>query len=98
VSSYEETHYHCDRCGNRLPTFKNSLSIMTESSKRIYVGIECATGMRDGPFRRNADVCQECAVKLLEHALVAVKAGIRATKGTESSYEERWHPKPKKVG
>jgi hypothetical protein len=77
------TKYHCDKCGKELPTFKNSLNIVIS---KLHVRIQ----HRPCGETYDADVCQPCAIALLEDALKRVKAGERATKGSESIYEERW--------
>jgi len=90
------TTYHCDDCGRELPTFKNALAIVTEKDgsnigwSRLRVRIEHAHGSHNHGETEDAELCQSCAIKLLEDALRRVRSGERATKGSESIYQESW--------
>ena len=88
--------YRCDDCGNGLPSSKNTLAIVTEKNSsslgwsRLRVKIEHRYGSQSHGEMEDAELCQSCAIKLLEDALRRVKLGERATKGSESVYEGRW--------
>jgi uncharacterized protein YlaI len=90
------TLYFCDNCKKELPTSKNSLTISSEKVgpgtewMRLRVKILCYSGIHNDGKTSDSDLCQECAIALLENALNRVKAGERATKGVESSKEEGW--------
>ena len=97
MAQYTATKYTCDHCGKALPTFKNNLDIAISKSEsnigwsRLHIKIEHHHGSHNDGQRDDADVCQECAIKLLTNALEQVKKGVRATQSTESIYEEAWH-------
>ena len=89
MSKIESTTYHCDNCGRELNTYKNSLAIVTQLDdsnigwRRLRVRIEHHHGSHNDGTKEDADLCQECAITLLTDALRRVKAGERATKGSE---------------
>ena len=66
------------------------LSCVQCGSRELHVKIEHHHGCHNDGETENADLCQECAIKLLTHALMEVKKGVRATIGTQSIYEETW--------
>ena len=57
---------------------------------RLNVRIEHRHGYHNNGETEDAELCQPCAIFLLEDALEKVKAGVRATQGSHSSYEEKW--------
>lgn len=97
MSVIQLTKYHCDYCGKELPTFENSLNIHTSINEsnigwsRLHVKIQNHHGSHNDGKTNDADLCQSCAIKLLSDALEKVKNGVRASKGTESIYEEKWN-------
>ena len=91
----ETTTYHCDKCGKTLKTCDNDMDICTsisESSywRRLHVKIEHAHGMHNDGTTEQADLCKPCAVALLADALKRVKAGERATAGTQDIDQQNW--------
>lgn len=97
MASTTETKYYCDLCSRKLPTFKNNLTIVTEKNSssafwsRLSVKVDYCSGVHNDGTTRDAELCKPCAVRLLTDALKRVKAGERATKGSESSDLEGWH-------
>lgn len=52
--------------------------------------IEYHHGCHNNGEIKDAELCQACAIKLLQDALKRVQAGERATMGTQSIYKETW--------
>jgi hypothetical protein len=91
----ETTTYHCDKCGKKLKTCDNSMNIVTSLSEslywsRLHVQITRIHGMHNDENIDQAELCKSCAVGLLTDALKRVKAGERATAGTETSEQGDW--------
>lgn len=96
----ERVEYSCDKCGKRLKTCDNSLNIRTELSgydtngssywSRLHVEIIHRHGMHNDGTDEQADLCKTCAVALLTDALRRVKAGERASAGTEAIEQGTW--------
>lgn len=91
MSKATEEKYYCDNCGNKLKSFRNSITIVTEKNdenigwSRLRVVIEHHHGSHNNGETDPADLCQKCTIELLEDALKRVKKGERASKGVESS-------------
>ena len=95
MSKNESVAYHCDKCGKKLKTCDNTMNIMTSLSEamcwsRLHVQIVHRHGIHNDATEEQADLCKSCAAELLTDALKRVRAGERATEGTESSDQERW--------
>jgi hypothetical protein len=97
MAQQTQTLYYCDNCHKKLTTCDNTLCISTEkdsfghSWSRLKVKIQNHHGYHNDGKVDDAELCQKCAIDILADALKKVKAGIRATIGTESIYEEKWH-------
>jgi protein-arginine kinase activator protein McsA len=89
--------YVCDRCGKKLKTYRNSLDIRTSLREiqhhwaRLHVTIVHKHGVHNSFKAERADLCKGCTIHLLEDALKRVRAGERASEGTESVEQEGWH-------
>lgn len=96
MSQYQRIEYFCDKCGSKLPTFMNQMVIVTDvgqhssSWSRLHVIIEHHHGSHNNGKTEKADLCQKCAITLLEDALQRVKAGERMTAGVEDPKERKW--------
>ena len=95
MSKSEVISFSCDKCGKYLPTYRNSMDIMTSlretgSWSRLHVQIIHRHGFDNNATVEQADLCKTCAENLLADALKRVRAGERATEGTESSGQEKW--------
>ena len=97
MSSLETTSYHCDKCGKKLKTCDNSMTIRTELGNpesqclsRIDVQIVYKHGMHNEGEEAQADLCKTCAVELLTDALKRVRSGERASAGVEDSEQGKW--------
>jgi uncharacterized protein YlaI len=88
--------YYCDNCGKRLAGFTNKLDIVTSKSEaelgwdRLHVKIDRHYGQHNDGERKGADLCKDCAVRLLQDALARVAQGERASVGVESPRMETW--------
>lgn len=87
--------YYCDKCKKSLKVYANSLDIVTSLSEagfweRLHVKIENVSGVDNNSSTRDADLCQQCCIKLLSDALQRVKSGERASAGTEQPEMMRW--------
>jgi len=94
MSKHTEEVYSCDLCSKKLDGHK-SLNIVTEIRddtywERLHLRVINQSGVHNDSDDREADLCKKCAVRLLTDALKRVKAGERATAGTESSNQEGW--------
>lgn len=92
-----QTTFFCDKCNCRLKTYGNNLNICSELKdsssphwSRLHVKIEHRHGMHNDGTTKDAELCQSCAIQLLEDALNRVKSGERATKGTQGSEQGSW--------
>lgn len=90
------SHYNCDKCKKKLKTSQNNLTIVSNEKEgpavwsRFCVLIEYHHGIHNDATRENADLCQKCAIELLADALKRVKAGERASAGTEEIEKQKW--------
>jgi hypothetical protein len=90
------TKYFCDRCHKDLPTNRNSMNICTELNgnsigwSRLHVKIEHRYGSHNDVKTESAGLCRDCTVFILKDALNRIKAGERATRGTEEIKEMGW--------
>lgn len=89
-----EEHY-CDNCGKKV-SYDNQLDIVTSLNEgtywsRLHVKIKRRSGYHNDAKIEDAALCKKCAVKLLTDALKRVKAGERATAGTEASEQKGWN-------
>jgi hypothetical protein len=96
MSTTNVEKYNCDNCGKSLSDSRNSLDICTSKSegalwRRLHVKIQHISGFHNDATTEDADLCRGCAVALLADALKRVKAGERATAGTESTEREGWN-------
>lgn len=91
MSTTTEEKHHCDFCGKKLPTYSNSLVIVTSKSEqsigwsRLRVTIEHHHGSHNDGEKNPADLCKRCAIKLLTDAIARVKKGERVSAGVEES-------------
>lgn len=96
MATYTRSTYRCDSCGKELKTCNNHMAIQVSKSEnnlgwsRLRVIIEHRYGSHNDGKVESADLCHECAVVLLRHALSSVLDGERATAGTFSSKREDW--------
>lgn len=90
------TKYFCDMCKSKLKTCHNTMSIVTSKSEsdhyweRLHVKIALVHGAHNDCETEDAELCQQCAIRLLTDALKRVSNGERATAGVESSRQEYW--------
>lgn len=94
MSRRETITYACEKCGKTIAG-PNNLNIVTSLSEdaywsRLHVGIIHHHGMYNDGTREPADLCQSCAVALLEDAAARVKRGERASAGTEGTDQRGW--------
>lgn len=94
MSQHEEIKFTCDNCHKRLKGSSN-LNIVTVKSDssfwhRLHVRIQDVSGFHNDSKTRDADLCKPCTILLLKDALKRVKAGERATKGTEEIEQMGW--------
>lgn len=88
--------YSCDRCERTLDGFANELTIVTSLSEanlgwsRLRVTVLRHSGMHNDASLKPADLCQKCAIFLLEDALERVRQGERASVGVESTSVEHF--------
>lgn len=95
MSRHETTTYYCDKCGKKLKTCNNEMTITTSLSEnmcwaRLHLQIIHISGVHNNGETKQAELCKACAVALLEDALKRVRAGERSSKGWESSDMEKW--------
>ena len=95
MAKQETTTYTCERCGTKLKTCNNSMDIVTSLSEsqcwsRLHVQIVHRHGIHNAAETEQADLCQDCAVWLLNDAMNRVRKGERATAGSESSDQRNW--------
>lgn len=89
MSSYTETKHACDNCEKQLTTHSNHVVIQTSKDensygwRRLRVTVELHHGVHNDGTQELADLCQQCAIKLLEDALKRVRAGERSSAGVE---------------
>lgn len=75
--------YHCDDCGKQIQRNERNVDIVTAKDsdstsgrRQLHVTVVTYTVHDDDHIKINpADLCQECAVKLLDDALQRLKAG-----------------------
>ena len=95
MSTETRNEYNCDKCGKKLPTFNNYVEIVTELHgydtdgstywERLHVVIERRYGVHNNGETDKADLCQKCAITILEDTLKRVKKGERLSQGVETS-------------
>lgn len=96
MGQQQETKYFCDNCGKSLKTCNNSINIVTQKDdsnthwSRLRVRIEYSHGCHNDGKTDDADLCQKCAILLLEDAFKRVKKGERASEGTESADQKEF--------
>jgi hypothetical protein len=88
--------YNCDKCNKKLKTYSNSIDIVTSLSEgscweRLHVRIQNNSGVHNNGKLREAELCKNCAILLLEDALKRIKNGERASEGTEHSELQKWN-------
>lgn len=93
----EITKYSCDKCGKTLRTCNNKLDIVTDLNgedsnpwARLHINIIHRHGMHNDSTEEPAELCKGCAINLLTDALKRIKAGERATAGTETINMGKW--------
>jgi hypothetical protein len=84
--------YSCDNCGKKLKTHGNKVEFVKSLTgewdnpwERLHVRIIDMHGFHNDAEEKPADLCKECAIKILTDALKQVKSGIRMSAGIESS-------------
>lgn len=90
MATHTEQKFTCDRCGKSLPTYNNTIAIVTSNRERsigwsrLRVTIQHHHGSHNNGKTESADLCQKCAVFLLNDAAQRVEKGERLSAGVET--------------
>jgi len=98
MGTIKTTSYICDLCGKPVKACNSTIDIVTDTSSspgscvwsRLHILIQHHHGVHNSSTREDAILHQNCAIHILTDALNRVKNGERATKGSQSIYEEKW--------
>lgn len=97
MGSSTETKYYCDKChkdlkgyGGHHVNIRTRTLEMTSLWQQLHVQIFYAHGNNNDGDKKEADLCQRCAIEILKDALERVQAGERVTKGVQDSKQLDW--------
>lgn len=95
MATYTISTTSCDNCGKKLPTCQNNVEIVTSKSessfwRRLHICIKLHSGVHNDGYTKDADICKDCAIKLLGDAIVRIRKGERLTAGVKHSTQSDW--------
>lgn len=88
--------YSCDKCHAKLKTDENTLDIVTSLTEgggywsRLHIRVTHIHGIHNDATTEKAELCKQCTVELLLDAVKRIRAGERATAGTEGIEAGGW--------